>query len=63
MAPKSPPSLWKEFRANNGLLLQVDDFLKNVGRLAAAAGSLFILDEVITGFRTAFGWHGRMHRG
>jgi glutamate-1-semialdehyde 2,1-aminomutase len=41
--------------ANNGLLLQRDDFLKQVSKIAKKAGSLFILDEVITGFRVAFG--------
>jgi glutamate-1-semialdehyde 2,1-aminomutase len=41
--------------ANNGLLLQKDSFLSDVSRIARAAGSLVIFDEVITGFRVAFG--------
>jgi len=41
--------------ANNGLLVQTDDFLPQVAVLARAAGSLVIFDEVITGFRVAFG--------
>ncbi|MGK5089313.1 glutamate-1-semialdehyde 2,1-aminomutase [Bdellovibrionota bacterium FG-2] len=41
--------------ANNGLLLQKDNFLSELCRLARAAGSLVIFDEVITGFRVAFG--------
>ncbi len=41
--------------ANNGLLLQRDNFLSELCRLARAAGSLVIFDEVITGFRVAFG--------
>ena len=41
--------------ANNGLLVQTDDFLPEMAELARAAGSLVIFDEVITGFRVAFG--------
>ncbi len=41
--------------ANNGLLLQTSDFLKQLSDLAKAAGSLLILDEVITGFRVSWG--------
>ena len=41
--------------ANNGLLLQEDSFLKDLCQLAKKAGALVIFDEVITGFRVAFG--------
>jgi glutamate-1-semialdehyde 2,1-aminomutase len=41
--------------ANNGLLLQTDDFLPELVRIARRAGALMIFDEVITGFRVAFG--------
>ncbi len=41
--------------ANNGLLVQTDEFLHKMTQLARAAGSLVIFDEVITGFRVAFG--------
>lgn len=41
--------------ANNGLLLQKESFLKDVAEIARRAGSLVLLDEVITGFRVAFG--------
>lgn len=41
--------------ANNGLLLQKNEFLHQVAKLARAQGSLVIFDEVITGFRVAFG--------
>lgn len=41
--------------ANNGLLLQKDGFLSELARIARSAGSLVIFDEVITGFRVAFG--------
>lgn len=41
--------------ANNGLLLQQDQFLSRLVEIARAAGSLVIFDEVITGFRVAFG--------
>jgi glutamate-1-semialdehyde 2,1-aminomutase len=41
--------------ANNGLLLQKDDFLRSLSQLAKSCGALLIFDEVITGFRVAFG--------
>ena len=41
--------------ANNGLLLQTDEFLKAAAAAARKAGALVIFDEVITGFRIAFG--------
>lgn len=41
--------------ANNGLLLQKDGFLTSLTQIAHKAGALVIFDEVITGFRIAFG--------
>lgn len=41
--------------ANNGLLLQKEDFLEKMSAIARKAGALVIFDEVITGFRVAFG--------
>ncbi len=41
--------------ANNGLLLQKKSFLKEMTAIARRHGALVIFDEVITGFRTAFG--------
>lgn len=41
--------------ANYGLLLQRPEFLQKVARLTKDNGSLLILDEVISGFRVAFG--------
>jgi glutamate-1-semialdehyde 2,1-aminomutase len=41
--------------ANNGLLLQKDGYLKSLCEIARASGALVIFDEVITGFRVAFG--------
>ncbi|MBI2712267.1 MAG: glutamate-1-semialdehyde 2,1-aminomutase [Bdellovibrio sp.] len=41
--------------ANNGLLLQRDEFLHRLAALTKKHGSLLIFDEVITGFRVAFG--------
>jgi glutamate-1-semialdehyde 2,1-aminomutase len=41
--------------ANNGLLLQTTEFLKEVAKIAQSEKALVIFDEVITGFRTAFG--------
>jgi glutamate-1-semialdehyde 2,1-aminomutase len=42
--------------ANNGLLVQRPEFLKQLRQLCTAHGSLLIFDEVISGFR--FGYHG-----
>jgi glutamate-1-semialdehyde 2,1-aminomutase len=41
--------------ANNGLLLQKEGFLKSLTEIAHKHGALIIFDEVITGFRMAFG--------
>jgi glutamate-1-semialdehyde 2,1-aminomutase len=41
--------------ANYGLLLQRPEFLRKAADLARANGSLLIFDEVISGFRAAFG--------
>lgn len=41
--------------ANNGLLVQKEDFLARLCEIARKAGALVIFDEVITGFRIAFG--------
>lgn len=41
--------------ANNGLLLQTEDFLPSLCKIARKNGALVIFDEVITGFRVAFG--------
>jgi glutamate-1-semialdehyde 2,1-aminomutase len=41
--------------ANYGLLMQRPEFLQRAAELASANGSLLIFDEVISGFRVAFG--------
>lgn len=41
--------------ANNGLLLPKENFLKEMVAIAKKHGALVIFDEVITGFRVAFG--------
>ena len=41
--------------ANNGLLVQTEEFLATLVDAAHRAGSLVIFDEVITGFRVGFG--------
>lgn len=41
--------------ANNGLLLQTEEFLRELMSIAHSNKSLLILDEVITGFRVGFG--------
>jgi len=41
--------------ANNGLLIQKPDFLHSLYALTRQSKSLLIFDEVITGFRVAFG--------
>lgn len=46
--------------ANYGLLLQRPEFLKSVAETARAAGALVIFDEVISGFRVA--WGGMVER-
>ncbi len=47
--------------ANNGLLLQPDDFLKHLRSVCTQYNSLLIFDEVISGFRVGFegasGWY------
>lgn len=40
--------------ANNGLLIQSKEFMHYVQKKAKECGALFILDEVITGFRLGF---------
>ncbi len=41
--------------ANYGLLIQREDFLREITALARRHGALVIFDEVISGFRVAFG--------
>jgi glutamate-1-semialdehyde 2,1-aminomutase len=41
--------------ANNGLLLQRELFLKEIFKIAHKNGALVLFDEVISGFRSAFG--------
>jgi glutamate-1-semialdehyde 2,1-aminomutase len=41
--------------ANNGLLIQTDEYLKWVADRTRAVGALLLWDEVISGFRVAFG--------
>ena len=41
--------------ANNGLLIQTDEFLQSLSKLCKKFGALLIFDEVITGFRVSFG--------
>ena len=53
--PKIAAVIVEPVPANNGLLLQAEGFLEGVARIARQAGSLIIFDEVITGFRVAFG--------
>ncbi|MBF0366751.1 MAG: glutamate-1-semialdehyde 2,1-aminomutase [Oligoflexia bacterium] len=41
--------------ANNGLLVQREEFLQELRTLTKQSGALLIFDEVISGFRVAFG--------
>jgi glutamate-1-semialdehyde 2,1-aminomutase len=41
--------------ANNGLLIQTDDFLKQLRKICDQNHALLIFDEVISGFRIGFG--------
>ena len=41
--------------ANYGLLIQRDEFLREIAGIARRHGALLILDEVISGFRVGFG--------
>jgi glutamate-1-semialdehyde 2,1-aminomutase len=47
--------------ANNGLLIQNSDFMKFLQEICKDNGSLFILDEVITGFRLGLGGACKMY--
>ncbi len=40
--------------ANNGLLLQAEDFLRSLREICSENGALLIFDEVISGFRVGF---------
>jgi glutamate-1-semialdehyde 2,1-aminomutase len=40
---------------NAGVLIPQNDFLQKLAKAAKAAGALFIVDEVMTGFRLAYG--------
>lgn len=44
--------------ANNGLLLQRDDFLRKLRALCDAHGALLVFDEVISGLRLRYGGYG-----
>lgn len=46
--------------ANNGLLLQTQEWLDDLAGRTRAAGALLIFDEVITGFRFGFHGYGRL---
>ena len=46
--------------ANNGLLLQREDFLTFLRDITARSGALLIFDEVISGFRLKYGGYGQM---
>lgn len=46
--------------ANNGLLVQRNEFLQFLREITQKYGSLLIFDEVISGFRLRFGGYGRM---
>ncbi len=46
--------------ANNGLLLQTNDFLKGLRRVTQEHGALLIFDEVISGFRLQCGGYGEL---
>ena len=45
--------------ANNGLLLQRDDFLRFLRDITTSHGALLIFDEVISGFRLRYGGYGQ----
>jgi len=45
--------------ANNGLLVQRNEFLKFLREITQANGALLIFDEVISGFRVKFGGYGQ----
>jgi glutamate-1-semialdehyde 2,1-aminomutase len=49
--------------ANNGLLLQRDEFLEFLRDITRRQGSLLIFDEVISGFRLRFGGYGDLVGG
>lgn len=46
--------------ANNGLLVQSDEFLRGLRRITRDHGALLIFDEVISGFRLQCGGYGEL---
>lgn len=57
--PRIAAAIIEPMPANNGLLLQRDEFLKKLRELCDKHGAMLILDEVISGLRLRFG--GYMH--
>jgi glutamate-1-semialdehyde 2,1-aminomutase len=45
--------------ANNGLLIQSEDYLRALRRLTSEHGALLVFDEVISGFRLGFHGYGK----
>lgn len=53
--PQLAAAIIEPLPANNGLLLQRNEFLKKLESLCRKYGTVLIFDEVISGFRTALG--------
>jgi glutamate-1-semialdehyde 2,1-aminomutase len=56
--PRLAAAIIEPMPANNGLLLQRDEFLQKLRQLCDRSGALLIFDEVISGFRLRYGGYG-----
>lgn len=58
--PRIAAVILEPLPANNGLLVQSDDYLRGLRQITADHGALLIFDEVISGFRIHYGGYGQL---